>query len=112
MRGRDRCRYYGDADTVIDDDRLFDAIGRRLRAIRKSNKHTQSTMADILGLERTSVTNIELGKQRPGLHVLYRCCEHFEIPIIDLLPPIVSVLKKELPPAAAAALEKVRASRR
>ena len=96
---------------MINDERLYQAIGERLKAIRKRNHYTQASMADILGLERTSVTNIELGKQRPGLHVLYRCCEYFEIAIADLLPSIDFVSKEELPPKAAQALEKVRAAR-
>ena len=69
-------------------------------------------MADVLGLERTSVTNIELGKQRPGVHVLYRCCEYFEIPIAEFLPSIKSVALSDLPPEAARVIEEKRRRKR
>lgn len=69
-------------------------------------------MAEILGLERTSVTNIERGKQRPGIHVLYRCCEYFEIPIAEFLPSIERVTGNELPPLAASVIEDKRRKKR
>ena len=69
-------------------------------------------MAKILGLERTSVTNIERGKQRPGIHVLYRCCEYFEIPIAEFLPSIERVTGNELPPLAASVIEDKRRKKR
>lgn len=93
---------------MIDKDRLYETIGDQLKAVRQKNHLTQSDMADVLGMERTSVTNIELGKQRPGVHVLYRCCEYFEISIADFFPSIKSVAHAELPPAAARVLEEKR----
>ena len=65
-----------------------------------------------MGLERTSITNIELGKQRLGIHTLYRFCEYFEILITDLLPSLAGIAKAELPPEAARALEQIRSTRR
>lgn len=90
---------------MIDQDRLYQTIGQKLKAVRKDNQQTQAGMAEILGLERTSVTNIERGKQRPGIHVLYRCCEYFEIPIAEFLPSIERVTETELPPLAQSAFE-------
>ena len=97
---------------VIDKDRLYETIGEQLKAVRKKNYLTQADMADILGLERTSVTNIELGKQRPGVHVLYRCCEYFEIPIAEFLPSVKSVAQSDLPPGAARIIEEKRRRKR
>ena len=97
---------------MIDKDRLYQAIGEKLKAVRNEHHQTQASMADILGLERTSVTNIELGKQRPGVHVLYRCCEYFEISIADFLPPIDTISKEELPPVAARVIEDKRRKKR
>lgn len=97
---------------MIDQDRLYQTIGQKLKAVRKNNQQTQAGMAEILGLERTSVTNIERGKQRPGIHVLYRCCEYFEIPIAEFLPSIERVTGTELPPLAQSAIEKTRRKKR
>ncbi|MEO1019441.1 MAG: helix-turn-helix transcriptional regulator [Pseudomonadota bacterium] len=93
---------------MINNDRLYQVIADQLKAVRKKNKLTQSDMAEILGLERTSVTNIELGKQRPGVHILYRCCEYFGIPISKFLPTVNSVALADLPPEAARILEQKR----
>ena len=99
---------------MIDDDRLYQTIGKRLRELRKEHHLTQESMAKILGLERTSITNIELGKQRAAVHALYRCCEYFEVPLDHLFPSIrdPAIAKPELPPDAARALEKARAANR
>lgn len=98
---------------MIDDERLYEAIGKRLKELREANDLTQADLARTLGLERTSVTNIERGRQRPGVHVLYRICAYFHVPVDTLLPAIGSeeIAQRKLPPEAARALEKVRASR-
>jgi transcriptional regulator with XRE-family HTH domain len=98
---------------VIDDERLYQAIGKRLKGLREANDLTQADLAKTLGFERTSITNIERGRQRPGVHVLYRICAYFQVPIDKLLPAIDSdeIAPRKLPPEAARALEKVRASR-
>lgn len=99
--------------SVIDDERLYQAIGKRLKELREANDLTQADLAKTLGLERTSITNIERGRQRPGVHVLYRICAYFQVSVDALLPAIDSdeIALRELPPEAARALEKVRASR-
>lgn len=98
---------------MIDDERLYQAIGKRLKQLREANDLTQADLAKTLGFERTSITNIERGKQRPGVHVLYRICAYLQVPIDKLLPPVGSdeIAPPKLPPEAARALEKVRASR-
>lgn len=99
---------------MIDEDRLYQTIGMRLRDLRTDTGLSQEAMAKILGLERTSITNMELGKQRPAIYVLYRCCEYFERPLSQLFPELDDpvIAKPKLPPDAARALAKVRATRR
>jgi transcriptional regulator with XRE-family HTH domain len=82
------------ATAMIDEKRLYQALGDRLRALRTSvngPKLTQAKLADDIGLERTSITNIERGNQKIPLHVLYRICESLHVPITDLLPELASV---------------------
>ena len=99
---------------MIEDDRLYQTIGKRLRELRNEHRLTQEAMAKILRLERTSITNIELGNQRVAVHVLYRCCEYFQVSLDCLFPSVKDpmIAKPELPPDAARALEKVRAANR
>ncbi len=47
---------------------------------------TQAELARLVGLERTSITNIEKGNQKVSLHALYRICEVLKVSIADALP--------------------------
>lgn len=93
---------------MITERRLYLEVGAKLRDIRRGNGLTQADIANILKLERTSITNIENGKQRVGLYVLYQYCNHFDIPINDILPPVSSPKEGDLPPGAAGVLKKLR----
>lgn len=48
---------------------------------------TQAQLAKAVGLQRTSITNIESGAQQPPIHVLYDLCFEMRIDISDVLPP-------------------------
>ena len=45
-------------------------IGTRMRHLREMRGWTQADLAQKLGLTRTSVVNIEAGRQRVMLHIL------------------------------------------
>jgi len=78
---------------MLDASRLNRLLGDRMRQLREAQKPkmSQTQLAQILGLKRTSITNIELGKQKPTLDALYMLCEHFGMPIGDFLPEVVDV---------------------
>jgi transcriptional regulator with XRE-family HTH domain len=88
---------------MIDEARLYAAIGRELRKLREakrgaSDRLTQGELASLVGLERTSITNIESGIQKVPLHVLYRLCEQLGVHVHEVLPEIVEVQSR--PPSA------------
>ena len=81
---------------MIDERRLFQAVGRKIRQLRESQaggraRLTQTELAKMVGLERTSITNIERGNQKVPLHALYRLCEALKVPIGDVMPEIAEV---------------------
>ena len=80
-------------ERMLDSKRLYELLGDRVRRIREAQKPkmSQTQLAQILGLKRTSITNIELGKQKPTLDALYMLCEHFSLSIGDFIPEIVEV---------------------
>ena len=49
---------------------VYFAIGARVRMIRETLGIDQGELATRVGLNRTSVTNIEIGRQRIALHKL------------------------------------------
>jgi transcriptional regulator with XRE-family HTH domain len=89
---------------MVDERRLYQALGERLKALRESQqstrgKVTQAKLAEEVGLERTSITNIERGNQKVPLHVLYRICEALQVPISEVLPPLAEVKSTAAEPA-------------
>jgi len=78
---------------MIDEKRLYAALGARLKKLREADrgplgKLTQGALAQEVGLERTSITNIERGNQKVPLHVLYRICEVLQVSVSELLPTL------------------------
>lgn len=71
---------------VISQERLYEYIGLQIRNHRDKRSFTQQDLADRIGLERTSITNIERGKQKLPLHVLFGICEALDVTPNDVLP--------------------------
>lgn len=70
----------------LDEALLYQRLGERLRLRRIQVGLTQVELAARAGLLRTSITNIEAGRQRPPLHVLYRLCFALGIDLAAILP--------------------------
>lgn len=81
---------------MIDEARVYRVLGERLRQWRErfadeEGRLTQARLAQRVGLERTSITNIENGAQKVPLHVLFRLCEVLRISVTDLVPTVEDV---------------------
>lgn len=66
---------------------LYREFGRLLRARRKDAQLTQDDVASKVGLVRTSITNIERGRQQVALHTLYALADAVGVPPESLMPP-------------------------
>jgi transcriptional regulator with XRE-family HTH domain len=110
---------------MLNTDQLYALIGKRIAEIRESQdpRVSQDDLAKVLGLKRTSVTNIEKGNQKLTLEAIYRICERFGLELGDLLPAVSDVVlptaqpivvggkAHELDVMTAAALERARQHR-
>lgn len=67
-------------------DILYDILGRNVKRIRSGMKLTQEQLATRISLTRTSVVNIEQGKQHPPVHILLDLAKALEVEIHDLIP--------------------------
>lgn len=65
---------------------LYQTLGSRIRKLREDKKLKQEYFAKLLGISRTSLINIEQGRQRPPLHNLYEFARCLEVPVHELLP--------------------------
>lgn len=97
---------------MIDERRLYQEIGERLRERRLRPPAgraplTQASLAALVGLERTSITNIESGAQKLPLHTLMRICESLGTSVADVVPPMREVVASA-PRAAHANVDEVR----
>ena len=51
------------------------AIGKKIKQIRKSKNLTQERLAELIGLEVPSLSNIETGKFAPSVDTLQKLCD-------------------------------------
>jgi transcriptional regulator with XRE-family HTH domain len=65
---------------------FYREFGELLRARRKSAGLTQSAVAERVGLKRTSITNMEKGRQHVQLHQLFRLASALGAQPEELLP--------------------------
>lgn len=66
--------------------RFYQRFGRLLARVRGKASLSQENLAAALGLSRTSVTNIEAGRQPVQLHTIYRIADLLEVELTSLLP--------------------------
>jgi transcriptional regulator with XRE-family HTH domain len=82
-------------------ERFYRAVGEKMRTARDSKGFTQEAIAASVGLSRTSLTNIEKGRQRLLLHTFIEIASALESSVADLLPdpsPVLDEISKRLPP--------------
>src|SRR4051812_2515307 len=65
---------------------LYAHIGRNVREARKSAGLTQADLADAVGMTRSSIANLEAGRQRIPVHLLVWIGEILGASPRDLLP--------------------------
>lgn len=71
---------------------LYTHLGKTLRAIRTKRNQTQEQLSRAAGMSRTSLTNIEAGRQKSPLHELLKLADALDIELRELIP-----LKVDLP---------------
>jgi transcriptional regulator with XRE-family HTH domain len=65
---------------------LYAEVGRRLREARASAGMTQADVARATGVSRTSITNIEAGRQHLPLHQFVLIADTLDVSAGELLP--------------------------
>jgi transcriptional regulator with XRE-family HTH domain len=66
---------------------VYGEIGRLIQQTRRAKGVTQARLASAVGLSRTSVTNIERGRQKILVHTLYAIAETLGVDIHQLVAP-------------------------
>lgn len=70
------------------DSDLYRELGHKIRLARERSpqKLSQEALAQNLGISRTSMVNIEAGRQRAPLHMLWRIAQLLEMDLTMLIP--------------------------
>jgi transcriptional regulator with XRE-family HTH domain len=68
-------------------DEICKRFGKLLAGRRTESGMSQEAFAKAVGLSRTSITNIERGRQPVSLHTLYFMADILGVEPADLLPP-------------------------
>jgi DNA-binding XRE family transcriptional regulator len=77
---------------------VYTEFGQRVRAGRGKSQLTQDMLAHQIGLSRTSVTNIESGRQAVLLHQVYDIARALDTTIQTLLPDDEPTVEIASPP--------------
>jgi len=72
-------------------------VGANLMRIRKDSNINQEYLAGAIGLTRTSIVNIEKGRQSLTVENLLKACAILKCSVLDILPPTPTAkIKKEV----------------
>lgn len=67
-------------------DTFYQQLGQNIRNWRDRRGLSQAALANLVGLTRTSMTNIENGRQHPPLHTFCEIADHLKVDVSELLP--------------------------
>lgn len=81
----------------MDENLIYETVGKKIRALRENAKITQDTLAQILGVSRASVANYESGKQAIYLSDIFKIADYLNVRIQDILPSIEEIKAKSSP---------------
>lgn len=76
---------------------FYDEFGQKLKIARRGARLSQDQLATRVALSRTSITNIEHGRQHIPLHLLIELSDALGVAPASLLPTRVSQTRVGLP---------------
>ena len=81
----------------LDSLEVYRMVGERIREERKRQNITQEELASRVGLTRTSITNVEKGRQKLLLHTLVQIADRLGVSPERLLPTLDAETSIEVP---------------
>ncbi|MCR8572570.1 helix-turn-helix domain-containing protein [Streptomyces sp. Isolate_219] len=67
------------------DDEVLDAVGPRLRALRRARGITLAGLAATTGVSESTLSRLESGQRRPSLELLLPLARTYDVPLDDLV---------------------------
>ncbi len=75
-------------ENQVNDTNFYAVVGSKIRLARKEKGIDQETFAKCVQLTRTSIINIEKGRQRPSVYQMWLMAQHLNLTITELIPPL------------------------
>lgn len=72
---------------------LYQLVGEKIRKQRELQQITQEKMANAAGILRTTLSNIENGRQQPAIHILFSIASALQTDVFTLIPRIDEIDK-------------------
>ena len=72
---------------------LYQQLGEAIKTIRASTGISQEELASSINVKRTSIANIESGRQNATLSLLYKITYILKINLVDFLPDTKDLFK-------------------
>lgn len=63
----------------------MNAVGERVRVLREQRDLSQAALASLVGVQQTTISNIETGYANPSLKTAVRLAKIFGVTVDDLL---------------------------
>ena len=67
---------------------FLSTIGNKIMLLRKEKGIDQQSLALNIGLSRSSLVNIEKGRQRPSIYQIWLVARYLKTDISNLIPPL------------------------
>jgi transcriptional regulator with XRE-family HTH domain len=74
-------------DFLNEDGEFYAKLGKNVRSAREDKGITQEALASLVRLTRSSVANIERGRQKMLAHTVVRVADALSVSTAELLPP-------------------------
>ena len=71
---------------AFDRDEFYREVGLRIQLARKRKRSTQEDVAVELGIPRATYANVESGRQRVSLDVVWKIAAVLQVPLDSLVP--------------------------
>jgi transcriptional regulator with XRE-family HTH domain len=65
---------------------LYQILGQKIKFRREELNMNQNELGDKANIGRASISNIEQGRQKPPLSVIYRICHELDVDVHAILP--------------------------
>ncbi|WP_298117561.1 helix-turn-helix transcriptional regulator [Flavobacterium sp.] len=73
---------------------LYQIVGERIKKRRESIGLNQNDLSEKINIGRSSISNIEKGRQQPTLHTLFEICKVLDMDVQTILPTYAEVQEK------------------